>query len=138
MTRAREIMTAGTEYLKTTATAEEAATRLASVGIGVLPVCEPDGHLAGMVTDRDIVTKVVAAGKDPKTVTLADIADQPEVVTIGADESTDEVIETMKRYQVRRLPVIDGNEVIGIISQGDIARSMPVDQVGGLVAALSS
>lgn len=138
MTKAREIMTAGTEYLKTTATAEEAATRLASVGIGILPICEPDGHLAGMVTDRDIVTKVVAAGKDPKVVTLADIADQPEVVTIGADDSTDEVIETMKRHQVRRLPVIEGNEVVGIISQGDLARSLPAEQVGIMLAAISS
>jgi CBS domain-containing protein len=138
MTTAREIMTQGVEYLKTTETVEDAAKRLAQSDIGALPVCEPDGHLAGVVTDRDIVVKVVAQGKNPKDVQLGDLADQPEVVTIGADDSVEEAIEVMKQHKVRRLPVVDGTEVIGVISQGDIARSLPKDQAGELVAVISS
>ena len=138
MTTAREIMTEGVEYLKTTETVADAARRLAQSDIGALPVCEPDGHLAGVVTDRDIVVKVVAAGKDPKSVQLGDLADQPEVVTIGADDTVEEAVEVMKQHKVRRLPVIDGTEVIGLISQGDIARSLPKEKAGELVAAISS
>ena len=99
----------------------------------MLLVCEPDGRLRGMVTDRDIVVKVVAAGRPPVEVAVGDLADQPEVVTIGADDTVDEAIETMKRHKVRRLPVIDGHAVVGILSQGDIARSQPDGAVGRLL-----
>jgi CBS domain-containing protein len=135
---AREIMSPGVEYLKTTETAADAASRLASTGVGAVPVCESDGHLAGMVTDRDIVIKVVAAGKDPKATPLGDLADQEEVVTIGADDSVEEAAETMKRHQVRRLPVIDGEDVVGLVSQADLARALQPEQVGDLLAAISS
>lgn len=138
MTVAREIMTGGPEYMKSTDSAKDAASRLESEGIGAIPVCESNGHLTGMVTDRDIAIKVVAAGRDPQETTLGDLAHQSEVVTIGADDSIEEVLETMKRYQVRRLPVIDGDKMVGVISQADIARSLSPEQVGDLVAAISS
>lgn len=137
MTSAREIMTPGIEYLKTTDTAADAAKKLAQADIGALPVCEPDGHLSGVVTDRDIVVKVVAESKDPKKIRLAELADQPEVVTIGADDSVEEVFEVMKKHKIRRLPVIDGTEVVGVVSQADVARSMPKEKVGEVLAAIS-
>ncbi|HTU37431.1 MAG TPA: CBS domain-containing protein [Acidimicrobiales bacterium] len=138
MTSARDIMTSGIEYLKTTDTATDAAKRLAVADIGAVPVCQPDGRLVGMVTDRDIVTKVVAAGKDPAGVSLDQLADQGEIVTIGADDSVEETLDVMKRYKVRRLPVIDGAEVVGIVSQADVARQLPERQVGDYLAAISS
>ena len=137
MTRAREIMTPGIEFLKTTDTAAEAAKKLARADIGALPVCEPDGHLTGVVTDRDIVVKVIAESKDPKQTRLAELADQPEVVTIGADDPVEEVFEVMKKYKVRRLPVIDGTEVVGVISQADVARNLPNEKAGEVLAAIS-
>ncbi len=137
MTSAREIMTKGIEYLKTTDTAAEAAKKLARANIGAIPVCEPDGHLTGVVTDRDIVVKVVAESKDPKRTRLAELADQPEVVTVGADDSAEEVFEVMKKYKVRRLPVIDGTDVVGMISQADVARNLPTEKVGEVLAAIS-
>jgi CBS domain-containing protein len=91
-----------------------------------------------MVTDRDIVIKVVAAGKDPKATPLGDLADQEEVVSIGADDSVEEAAETMKRHQVRRLPVIDGEDVVGLVSQADLARALQPEQVGDLLATISS
>ena len=91
-----------------------------------------------MITDRDIAVKVVAKGKDPKKTKARDVADQPEVVTIGADDSIDEALRTMKDKKVRRLPVIDGRQVVGIISQGDLATNLPEDKVGDLVEAISA
>jgi CBS domain-containing protein len=136
--KARDIMTANSAFVSADTSVQEAAAMLAREDIGVLPVCEADGRLRGMVTDRDIVVKVVALGRAPAEVAVGDLADQPEVVTIGADETVEEAINTMKRYKVRRLPVIDGHSVIGILSQGDIARSQPAAPVGQLLEALSS
>jgi CBS domain-containing protein len=138
MTTVRDIMTSGVEYLRATDTVADAAQRFATADIGALPVCEEDGHLAGMVTDRDIVVKVVARGKDPRKVFLGEIADQGEVLIIGAGDPVEEALEVMKRHKVRRLPVVDGTEVVGVVSQGDIARNTPHEQAGDLVAAVSS
>ena len=137
MTRAREIMTPGLEFLKTTDTAADAAKKLAQADIGAVPVCEPDGHLTGVVTDRDIVVKVIAEAKDPKKTRLAELADQPEIVTIRADDSVDEIFEAMKKFKVRRLPVIDGTEVVGMVSQADLARNLPKEKAGEVLAAIS-
>jgi CBS domain-containing protein len=130
-------MTTGIEYLKTTDTAADVAKKLAQADIGAVPVCEPDGHLAGVVTDRDIVVKVVAEAKDPTKTRLAELADQPEVITVGADDSVEEVFEVMKKYKVRRLPVIDGTEVVGVVSQADVARHLQNVKVGEVLAASS-
>jgi CBS domain-containing protein len=138
MKKARDIMTAGADYIEESATVAEAAKHFASGNFGAIPVCNRDGRLQGMVTDRDVVVKVVAAGKDPNKTKVKDLTDQPEVVTIGADDSVDEALETMKRAKVRRLPVIDGTALVGMVSQADLARSLPPDKVGDLLAAISS
>jgi CBS domain-containing protein len=136
--KARDIMTANSAFVSADTSVQEAAAMLAREDIGVLPVCEADGRLRGMVTDRDIVVKVVALGRAPAEVAVGDLADQPEVVTNGADDTVEEAINTMKQYKVRRLPVIDGHSVIGMLSQGDIARSQPAAPVGQLLEVLSS
>lgn len=138
MTTAREIMTPGAEHLDAGTTVREAASRLADSELGAMPVCNEEGRLEGMVTDRDLVVKVIAQGLSPDEVTVGQIADQGEVVTIGADDSAEEAIETMKRYAVRRLPVIDGTDLVGMVSQADIARELPEVTVGDLVEAISS
>ncbi len=102
-----------------------------------MPVCDGRGHLQGMVTDRDIVVKVIAAGKDPREVRVTDLADQPEVVTIGADDTVEQAIRMMNDHAVRRLPVVDGRELVGTLSQADIARAYPDVRVGDLLGAIS-
>jgi CBS domain-containing protein len=114
------------------------ARRMAELDIGAMPVCGDDNRLKGMVTDRDIVVKVVATGQDPTTVHVGQLADGGEVVTIGADDDVAEAIRTMKDHSVRRLPVIDGDQLVGMLSQADIARAMPDRPVGDLVGAISS
>jgi CBS domain-containing protein len=106
--------------------------------VGALPVCDTGGHLIGMVTDRDIVVKVLADGGDAQSAKVGDLTgDQPEVVTIGADDSVEEALKTMADHQVRRLPVIDGNELVGIVAQADLARACPPEKAGEVLKAIS-
>lgn len=136
MTTAREIMTPGAEYLKDDATVAEAAKQLADASVGAIPVCDAQGHLRGMVTDRDLVVGVVAAGKVPGDTKLIDLI-RGKVVTIGADDTVEEAIATMQVHKVRRLPVIDGKKLVGMLSQADIAQACTPEQAGALVSAIS-
>jgi CBS domain-containing protein len=121
MTTARDIMTQGVDYADSSTTVLEVAKKLASEDYGALPICDGD-KLRGMITDRDIVVKVMAQGKDPATTKVIDLI-QGEVVTIGADDSVEEAARTMAKHQVRRLPVIDGNKLVGMVAQADLALS---------------
>ena len=138
MTTARDIMTPAATYLVDSDTLQDAAKAMADQSVGALPVCSSDKHLVGMITDRDIVVKCIANGGDPAKTKLADVVkDQPEVVTIGADDDAEEILRTMSSHQVRRLPVIDGTDLVGMVSQADVARSLPDPAVGDLLDALS-
>lgn len=136
MATARQIMTKGSEYLKEDSTVADAAKVFAEKSIGAVPVCDASGHLRGVVTDRDIVIEVVAAGRDPKKTKVIDLV-HGETVTIGADDPVEEAIRTMGAHKVRRLPVIDGQELVGMVSQADVARACPPEKVGELVATIS-
>ena len=137
MPTARDIMTTGATFVDVDLTVAEAASRMASEDFGALPVCSSEGRLQGVITDRDIVVKVIAAGLDPTSTTVGEIAGTGEVVTIGADDSAEEAIRTMKDHSVRRLPVVDGTELVGMVSQADIARALPDAKVGDLVGVIS-
>ncbi|MCX5309102.1 CBS domain-containing protein [Streptomyces sp. NBC_00160] len=137
MTTARDIMTPEPECIDVESTVLEAARKLARLDVGALPICGTDHKLKGMLTDRDIVTKVLAVGKDPATCKAGDLA-QGEAVTIGADDDASEILRTMSEHHVRRLPVIDGHDLVGIVAQADVARALPDPQVGDLLEAISS
>lgn len=136
MTRARDIMTPSADVVGAGDTVLDAAHRMAELHVGALPICGEDNRLEGMLTDRDIVTKVLAAGRDPATVRAGELA-QGEAVTIGADDDAEEILATMSEYKVRRLPVIDGHSLVGIVAQADVARALPAPAVGDLLEALS-
>ena len=135
MTTARDIMTSGADYLESSSTVLDAAKKLANEDYGALPICDGD-TLQGMITDRDIVVKVLAEGKDPATTKVIDLV-QGEVVTIGADDPLEESSRTMAEHQVRRLPVIDGTKLVGMVSQADLARTGDDKTVGDTVQAIS-
>lgn len=135
MTTAREIMTPNPVCVRASDSVHDAAMQMAELDVGALPICGEDNKLKGMITDRDIVVKVIAAGNDPRGVHAGELA-QGEAVTIGADDSAEEILATMSDYQVRRLPVIDGHELVGIVALADIARVMS-DLPGQLVEALA-
>jgi len=136
MATAREIMTGAAECVGEKETLEAAARKMKELDVGSLPICGEDNRLKGMLTDRDIVVKCLADGGDPRTATAGEFA-EGKPVTIGADDSIEEAIRTMQDHQVRRLPVIDGHNLVGVVSQADIARNYPEDRVGELVAFIS-
>ena len=135
MTTARDIMTASPDFVDGSTTVLDVAKKLASEDIGSLPICDGD-RLQGMITDRDIVVKVLAEGKDPASTKVIDLI-QGEVVTIGADDSIEEAARTMAEHQVRRLPVIDGTKLVGMLAQADLARSGDDSTTGDTVQAIS-
>lgn len=136
MTSVREIMTEDATCVGENDTIVEAAQKMRDLEVGALPICGEDDRLKGMITDRDVAIQIVAESKDPSSVRVRELA-QGEVVTIGADDSIEELIRTMSQYAVRRVPVIDGHRLVGIVSQADVARSLPEDQVGELVNLIS-
>lgn len=140
MPKAREIMTPQVTCVRENDTLLDAARQMADHSVGALPVCGEDDHLLGMLTDRDIVVRGLAKGHDPKTTTAGQLTKgvQKEAVTIGADDDVDEILRTMTWHKVRRLPVIDGHDLVGIVAQADVARSLAEPKVGELVAALST
>ena len=136
---AREIMTGGVECVQEDESVLEAARKMSQLGVGALPICGNDDRLKGMLTDRDIVVKVLAEGKDPSSTRAGELGQgDAKTVTIGADDSIDEALRTMIDHKVRRLPVIDGHDLVGIISQADIARNLDEEKTGDLVEAISS
>ena len=137
MTTAREIMTGGAECIKTTDTLADAAKKMRDLDVGALPICGEDDRLHGILTDRDIVVKCIAEGGDPSQHTAGELA-QGKPVTIGADDDLDEALETMASSDVRRLPVIDGHRLVGMLSQADLAKHLPGDKVGRLVGNISA
>jgi CBS domain-containing protein len=135
--KARDVMTGGAEYVGENETVLDAAKKLADLDVGAMPICGEDNRLKGMLTDRDIVVKVLAQGKDPGDVRAGELG-EGKPVTIGADDSVEEALHTMKEYKVRRLPVIDGHDLVGVVSQADLAVNVDEEQVGDLVEAISA
>ncbi len=134
---ARDIMTGGAQCIGENDSVTDAAKLLADLDVGAVPICGDDNRLKGVVTDRDIVVSVLAQGKDPGSTKAIDLGGE-KPVTIGADDSVDEALSTMKDHKVRRLPVIDGQELVGMVSQADVAKNLDDDKAGELIEAVSS
>jgi CBS domain-containing protein len=134
---AREVMTGGAECIGENETLLDAARKLRDLDVGAMPICGEDNRLKGMLTDRDIVVKALAEGKDPSSTRAGELG-EGKPVTIGADDSVEEALRTMKDHKVRRLPVIDGHDLIGVVSQADLATHIDEEEVGELVEAISA
>ncbi|WP_432072759.1 CBS domain-containing protein [Streptomyces wuyuanensis] len=132
MTTAREIMHAGATCIQESETLADAARRMSELDVGALPICGPDDRLHGIITDRDIVVKCLAKGKDPKTMT-AGMLETGKPVTIDAGADSDEVLQAMEQHRIRRLPVVENHRLVGMISEADLARRLPEEQVGHFV-----
>lgn len=136
MSVVREFMTTDARCITENQSLVDAARMMMDLDCGSLPICGDDGRLKGMITDRDIVLKCVAEGRNPADVMARDLA-TGKPYWIDADANVDEAIDMMERHQVRRLPVISGHSMVGIISQGDIARNYSEQRVGELVEHIS-
>ena len=137
MTTAREIMTTDVTCVGENEYLSAAAKRMADLDVGSLPICGVDNRIKGIITDHDIVLKVLGKGKDPATIKAGALA-QGETVTIDANDDAAAILATMSQHQVRRLPVIDDDHLIGMIALADVARAMSDRPVGELIQALST
>lgn len=136
MTTAAAIMHPQATCIGVHETVAAAAARMREIGVGALPICGDDDRLHGMLTDRDIVIKCVAAGKDPGDVTAGELA-QNTVYHADASDSVEQMLAVMEEHQVRRLPVIDkDHRLVGIVSEADIARHLPEHSIAGFVKAI--
>ena len=135
MKTARDIMTTPAETLPPTATLTEAARRLRDLNVGSLPILDGD-HLLGVVTDRDIVVRGIAEGLDPSSATVAEVA-TGAVVTVDVDDDAEKVARIMGERQVRRVPVLDGGRLVGVIAQADVARDLDARTTGDVVEDIS-
>ncbi|MEW1949498.1 CBS domain-containing protein [Pseudarthrobacter sp902506025] len=136
MSAVREFMTTDARCVRETESLTDAARMMMDLDCGALPICGDDGKLKGMITDRDIVLKCVAAGRDPGQMMARELA-AGKPFCIDADANVGAAIDMMEQHQVRRLPVISDHKLVGIISQGDIARNYSEQRVGELVEHIS-
>ena len=130
---AKEPKTAGPDM-----DATNAAGLMASYDIGVVPIVEGDGAVVGLVTDRDLVVRVLADRRDPMTVPLSEIATRRSLHTISPDATVDEARQLMAAHQVKRLIVTENDAFVSVISLGDIAQSTPsMQDVGEAVREIT-
>ena len=137
MTTAREIMHDRATCIGEHETLRAAAQHMRELGVGALPICGDDDRLHGMITDRDIVIRCIAAGRDPNTVTAGELA-QGTPYHVDAGASVEEMLNVMEEHQLRRLPVIDNHRLVGIVSEADIARHLPEHAIAEFVKAICS
>ena len=133
---ARDLMSKDPECIGESEDLVAAARKMRDLDVGALPICGEDQRLKGMLTDRDIVIKCVAEGTSPSSVRAGQFA-EGKPVTVGADDSAEVVLDTMAKHQVRRLPVIDGHQLVGVVAQADVARALPDRKVGDLLGEVS-
>ena len=115
----------------------EAAQLMESEDVGSLPVLDGE-QVVGMVTDRDIVVRAVARGKDPKGMPVREVATTDDLVTLHPDDDLSDALSLMASHQVRRLPVVDAdNRLVGIVAQADLARIAGEKAVGEMVEDIS-
>jgi len=135
-TKVQDVMSTRPRCVSPDTPVTEAAELMESEDVGSLPVLEGD-ELAGMITDRDIVIRAIARGKDPRGMPVREISTR-DVVAIRGDEDLSEALKLMASHQVRRLPVVDeSNHLVGVLAQADVAREAGEKTVGEMVEEIS-
>jgi CBS domain-containing protein len=131
----RDVMTPGVRTVSPSQSLGEAAAVMRREDVGSVPVVQ-EGRLAGILTDRDIVTRAVAERRDPQAVTVDEVASR-ELVTVEPEQDLDEALALMARHQVRRLPVVEEGRLVGILAQADVALEAEEKKVGETVEEIS-
>lgn len=132
----REAMTVNPRTVSLNDSVVDAAHIMEQEDVGSVPVVDTDNVLVGMITDRDITLRVVAAGKDPLSTAAGEVATR-QVSPAYPDESLDEALEQMAHRQVRRLPVIEDDRVVGILAQADVVHEVKDKKIGQLIEEIS-
>jgi CBS domain-containing protein len=131
----REAMTASVSSVSPSQSLADAAEVMKREDVGSVPVVE-EGRLAGIVTDRDIVTRAVAEQRNPQAVRVEEIASH-DLVTVEPEQDLDEALALMARHKVRRLPVLEEGRLVGMLAQADVALGAKEEKVGEMVEQIS-
>ena len=132
----QDVMSANPCAIEASKPVAYAAKMMKDEDVGLAPIVEGQ-RLVGTLTDRDIVTRVVAEGKDPQEVTAGEVA-STSLVTIDPQQDLDEALALMARHRVRRLPVVERDgRLVGVLAQADVAREGEEKQTGELVEEIS-
>ena len=131
----RDAMTEGPRSIGASASVVEAARLMREEHIGSLPIAENE-QLVGMITDRDITTRVVAEAADPNLTSVGDVYSR-DLISVEPEKDLEEALQLMARHQVRRLPVVEDGRLVGIVAQADIALTENEKKTGELVEAIS-
>lgn len=126
MSTTATIMRTDVAHISVRDTMDSAAQRMRQLDVGALPICDGDGRPVGIITDRDIVVKCIALGHNPQTTTAGELAQGAgDLHTVDVATDLDAAIALMRNHQIRRLPVTDDGRLVGIVTEADIARTMP-------------
>jgi CBS domain-containing protein len=131
-----DAMTVNPRAISRHATAVEAAKTMLDEDVGSVPVLDDDGMICAIVTDRDIALRVVAAGRDPHAMRVEEFATS-DPHCASPDESLDDAYDRMTTWRVRRLPVIDGDRLVGMLAQADLVQELKDKKAGQLVEEIS-
>ena len=130
----RDIMTSPAIRVHPEESAAVAARLLSRYNIGFLPVCGSSGHICGLVTDRDLVTRCIAAGRSPEGTAVKALMTSG-VTAAGADMDAAKAAKLMAQQQIRRLPIVENGRLVGVVSLGDLIRTSACDQEAGRALA---
>ena len=132
----RDVMTSNPRTIEPSTSVQEAAKLMRDQDIGPIPIME-GGSVVGILTDRDIVLRVVAEGKDPSSTSAGEVASR-DLVTVDPDQTLDEALRLMAKHQVRRLPVSEEDgKLVGIVAQADVALQADDRSTGEVVEEIS-
>ncbi|MBB4930104.1 CBS domain-containing protein [Lipingzhangella halophila] len=137
MTTASEIMHEGAECVDETETVNAAARKMRDLGVGALPICGTDRRLKGILTDRDIVIKCLAEDMNPANCNASEMA-SGKPFYVDADADIDTVLQQMMEHRVKRMPVIRDRQLVGMISEADLAKNLPEQKVTQFVESIKS
>jgi CBS domain-containing protein len=136
--RIRDLMTADPVWIASSADLLEAVRLLREHDVGGLPVCDGAGRVVGMISDRTVLMAWPRSGlRRARHLTAGSLVDG-NPVTVSPDEYASWALELMSAHRVRRLPVVEGGRLVGILTQTDLARTMPVDDMGRLLFDLAT
>jgi len=133
--RVKDAMTSEVKTAAPSQSLTDAAMLMKQEDVGSIPVVDGE-RLVGVVTDRDIVVRGIADGSDPHAIQVGDIASR-DVVTVRPDDDLDEALRLMAQHQVRRLPVVDDGQLVGVVATADVAQEAKEKDLGHVVEEIS-
>ena len=134
--KVREVMTSPVDWVTSDTTVIEVAQMMKKDDVGSIPICQ-DHQLIGLITDRDIILKVVAAGGNTNNILAKDIM-STDIISVSADQEVHEAANLMSKYQIRRLLVLDADRLVGIVAIGDLAiEKIYINEAGDALSDIS-